>query len=108
MKVLIICFLFFETGKKKPLPYINIGEANMGGRAKKKKREGGKRRTRPLKVQARSAYKLRQILSAGKDPVLPFILDLLHDNQGQGRFVVEDPLIPLFPNLPTDKQDCSS
>jgi hypothetical protein len=93
---------------KKPLPYINIGEANRGWQSQKKKREGGKRRTLPLKVQARSAYKLRQILSAGKDPVLPFILDLLHDNQGQGRFVVEDPLIPLFPNLPTDKQDCSS
>jgi hypothetical protein len=29
----------------------------------------------------------------------------MHDHRGQGRFVVENSLIPLLPNLPGNKHD---
>jgi hypothetical protein len=73
--------MFFLKRAKKLLPYIDIGEANkMMASAKKQKKEGGKKPP-PGKGKRKSAYKLRQVLSAGEDPVLPFLPNLMHEDR---------------------------
>jgi hypothetical protein len=69
---------------KKLLPYIDIGEAKkmMASAKKEKKRGGGGWKETPTrKGKRKSAYKLRQVLSAGEDPVLPFLPNLMHDDR---------------------------
>jgi hypothetical protein len=96
-------FFFLKWGQKELCLYIDIGGANIGlARANKIKKRGKKP---PKKREKRSAYKLRQVFSTGKNPILSLLPNLVHDDRRQRGFIVEDSFIPFFPNLPSDKQD---
>ena len=91
------------------MPYIDIGGAKQrAGQShpRKRKEYGGKRP--PPEEKKGSAYKLRQVLSTGQNPILTFLPDLMHDDRRQGGFIVENSLVPFFLDLPSDEHDGGS
>jgi hypothetical protein len=92
----------FLKQAKKLLPYIDIGEANRV-MARAMKTKGKKGQTSPLDKGL--AYKIRQVFSTGKNPVLALFPNFMHDHRRQGGLIVEDPFVPLFPYFPRNKSD---
>jgi hypothetical protein len=68
----------FLKQAKKLLPYIDIGEANRV-MARAMKTKGKKGQTSPLDKGL--AYKIRQVFSTGKNPVLALFPNFVHDNR---------------------------